>query len=318
MRQLRYFLAAADELHFGRAARRLGITQQNLSAQLQALERRLEVRLFDRPGRRVVLTDAGRRLQDTAPAVLRAAERATLAVRGEDTPRRVLRVSYFEHAARDYTHRLLAQLRQTRADIRVELIAYPYAQHLGAVRTGDADAALGWPPYSPAELDGLTCTQLTTEPRVAVLPAAHRLAERGDLHIADLAEETFLPPADGVSQEWSDFWTLTGERGHRGRYATHAGPRSSREALELIARGKGITTCTASIAAVHSWPDLRFIPVLDAPPATLALIAPHPYDTDITALLDAARTVAATSPGFSTAVSSPRPPHPPADSTLKS
>lgn len=136
LRQLTYFVAVAEELHFGRAADRLHIVQSAVSMQIQRLERELGAELFDRSPRRVRLTGAGERLLPEARAVLAAAERARAAV----APPSGLRIGTSTGLGA-HLDRVLAAFARHAPDVPVELYSLPVAERLARVAGGRLDAA---------------------------------------------------------------------------------------------------------------------------------------------------------------------------------
>src|ERR1700678_1843054 len=184
-RELAYFLAVADELHFGRAATRLGIAQPALSKTVRQLERRLGVTLFERTSRAVALTEAGRVLSREARAALDAVSAAALRTQraGTRDPRLILAMKPGGDAG--LLPAILAAYEREPEALPVEVVfgADPSCM----LREGQADAALLYAP--PDELGGLDTESLLTEAPVAVLPASHPLAHRASLQMADLAGE---------------------------------------------------------------------------------------------------------------------------------
>ncbi|MBZ5579565.1 MAG: LysR family transcriptional regulator [Acidobacteriia bacterium] len=189
LRQLRYFVAVAEELHFGRAAERVGIAQPPLTQQIQKLEARLGCRLFER-GRKTVLTEAGSALLDETRRILPQIDRAV-----ESTRR----------AARGETGRLRVgappsiMLSALPAAIRKYRTAFPGVQFtLRELSTSAIEDALRW-----GEIDlgflrearpapPLASKVVLHEAVVAVLPAAHPLAARKTLTLASLRAEPFV------------------------------------------------------------------------------------------------------------------------------
>ncbi|MGE3255313.1 LysR family transcriptional regulator [Pseudonocardia sp.] len=189
IRQLRYFVAVAEELHFGRAAQRLHIAQPAVSQQVARLERKLGFALFDRNPRRVRLTEAGQRMLTEARAVLAAAEQAAaVAAHLARSPAATLRLG----TSPGLGSRIAPAMdRLAAGGITVELDARPVAQQLAALRSGELDAALvrtaARPRLATPARPGVRVVPLWSEPLRAALPASHPLAERDRVGLADLA-----------------------------------------------------------------------------------------------------------------------------------
>src|SRR5579863_2303615 len=245
-RELRYFLAVADELHFGRAATRLGIAQPALSKAVRQLERRLGVTLLERTSRAVALTEAGRVLRREARVALEAVSAAAVRTRraGTRDPRLILAMKPGGDAG--LLPAILAAYEREPAALPVEVIFGAEPSRL--LRGGQADAALLHAP--PDELAGLDTEVLLTEAPVAVLPASHPLARRASLRMTDLAGENLHEkPADPAAM------------------------RSLSELMHLIALGRKI----AVLPRILTRPlrdDLVTIPMADLPPVALLLAWP--------------------------------------------
>lgn len=183
IRQLRYFVAVAEELHFGRAAQRLHIAQPAVSQQIGRLERELGLALFDRSPRHVRLTDAGARMLAEARAVLAATDGAAAVAAELAGPRpATLRLG----TSPGLGTRVAAVMDRLGASgIAVELDARPVAAQLAAVRSGELDAALV---RVGAPRPGLRAVRLWSEPLRAALPAAHPLAGRDRVRLDELAD----------------------------------------------------------------------------------------------------------------------------------
>lgn len=185
IRQLRYFLTVAEELHFGRAAERLHIVQSAVSQQLRRMERELGVELFDRTTRTVRLTEAGQRLLPHARDVLAALARAHAAVeevRAEGAVTLRLGTSSGLGARLDA---VLAHFARLAPDARLELLAGTTDDRLGRVRSGDLDATLLRGERAEPDLELLP---LWLDPLMVALPARHELAARAVIDLGDLAD----------------------------------------------------------------------------------------------------------------------------------
>jgi DNA-binding transcriptional LysR family regulator len=190
LRQFRYFVAVAEELHFGRAARKLYIAQPALSQAIAQLEHELGVRLLDRNSRHVGLTDAGRTFLDHARRTLDAADRAVeVARRGADGSVGSVRLGYsplFRHSVLPTVVRAFAE-RFPDVHLRSqEMFSGPVVDALGR---GELDVALvGFPPALP----GVDAAPLIREPFVVAVAADTPLGRRERVALAELADETFL------------------------------------------------------------------------------------------------------------------------------
>jgi DNA-binding transcriptional LysR family regulator len=199
---MRAFVVVAEELHFGRAAARLFLTQQALSKRIRRLENALAVSLFERTTRRVALTPAGRRFLPLARDAVAAYDTAVAAVRETAAP---LRVEVF--AERFTPLRILREAAGRTPGLLVEpTMRQGLATALPAVLSGELDAAFGrvhdlgrpW----PAELDH---RPVHIEPLHAFVDQDHPLAGRPVLRPADLREAGIAMPDPGGAEEWRGY-----------------------------------------------------------------------------------------------------------------
>ncbi|MCR3749328.1 LysR family transcriptional regulator [Lentzea californiensis] len=252
-RELRYFVAVAEELHFGRAAERLGIAQPPLSRAIRQLEHRLGVRLLDRDRRGVALTDAGRVLLHEARPALDAVAAAARRTRRAGDPRRPLVLVTKAGASHELLQRLLGAVE---AETPVEVLLCEVGEQAGLLRDGSADVALMHRPFD--DLDGFDTEDLLTEGQVAILPAAHPLAARDRLTFEEVRDVPGLPIA-----RWPRL---------DGSYPDGPGPevRTQSKLAQLVALGRTLLVIPASSRA-WQWPEHVAVPVLDAPDVTTVL-----------------------------------------------
>jgi DNA-binding transcriptional LysR family regulator len=192
LRHLRYFLAVAEELNFTRAAKRLNIAQPPLTQQIKALEAEMGVTLFDRTRYRVELTDAGRSFVPQVARILADVRNAVLiakqAAAGEVGH---VRIGFTESAS--FNPLVTATFRSFRAaypEVELSLEESPSTVLATALREGRIDAAFVRPPLRTGE--GIALHLIDEEEMVVAIPSNHPLAQRPDLDIRDLAEETFV------------------------------------------------------------------------------------------------------------------------------
>lgn len=191
LRHLRYYVAVAEECHFGRAALRLHIAQPPLSQQIKQLEEDLGVTLLNRSTRKVELTDAGERYLERAREIL-----AAVAAAGEEASRIAIgeigRVSIGFTGSATYhllpavARHLSAELPDIDLDLHGEMLT---PQQAAALHSGTIDLGFLRPPVNDRQL---RYEVVGTEEMVAVLPHAHPLAEREAIEVADLAKESFI------------------------------------------------------------------------------------------------------------------------------
>ena len=289
--QLRLFLALAEELHFGRAARRMYISQPAFSRQITALERRMGIGLLERSTRRVELTPAGRAVLPVARASVEAADRLRQAVALQ--ARRVsgrLRVGFvWAEAAMPYTHRILAEFRARHPECAVELYGLDFARQIDALTEGDVDAAFLRPPLP----SGIRTLQLATEQRVVCLPAGDPLLSQGrPVVLGDLAERVCVDVAGESVRRWWDHWTVNPRPdGSPVRYGPVVTDLES--LLLAVAQGAGVALLPAAARELYPRPGLAYADVVDLPPvaAALAWLPARRECRQVAALCGAARAV---------------------------
>jgi len=281
VRQLRYFVAVAEELHFGRAADRLGMAQPPLSRAIRDLERQLDTALLVRTTRQVRLTTAGEILLRDARTALEAVAAAARRAREAGRPSPRLRVALKADVDGGLLPQILDAYCAGDAALPPELVLGRFGEQPQALRDGRADVGLVLRPFDDRGLDS---EPLLTEPLLAALAAADPLAARTQLCLADL---------DGR-------WLPGGSPASRGR---PVGPRRAGQApsasnlseiLSLVETGSVVFFAPASVARRYPRPGLAYRPVSDLPDATLALAWPQDARSPaVAAFVRAACTVAA-------------------------
>ncbi|MFE5139942.1 LysR family transcriptional regulator [Streptomyces fagopyri] len=263
-RELRYFTAVAEELHFGRAADRLGIAQPPLSRAIQQLERRLGVRLLERNRRGVSLTGAGEVLLHEGRAALdatAAAARRTRRAGGADSPggvRNRLVLSVKAAAFHGLLQKLLDAYAADPDAAEIEVLPSGTCEQEEMLRDGRADVALMHAPYN--SLAGFDSEELATEGQIAILPTGHPLAAHRTLSLADVSDVPGLPLA-----RWP----------RHGAYPPGPGPevRDQTQLAQLIALGRTMAVFPDS-ARAWLWAEHTAVPLTDAPPVVTHIAWP--------------------------------------------
>lgn len=190
LRHLRYFIAVAEELHFGRAARRVHIAEPPLSQQIRRLEEELQIKLFDRTTRRVQLTDAGRAFLREARLTLAQADRAVrVGIRASRGEVGELSLGFVPAADLTLLPRILPAFRRRYPEVHLELYSQSGAAQVQALRERRIHAGFL---FKPVDEDALIVDAVLKEPLVAVLPASHKLAKKQQIALKALAQEPFI------------------------------------------------------------------------------------------------------------------------------
>ncbi|SEG81047.1 transcriptional regulator, LysR family [Actinacidiphila yanglinensis] len=263
-RELRYFVAVAEELHFGRAAERLGMAQPPLSRAIQQLERRLGVRLLERNRRGVALTGAGETLLHEGRAALDATTAAARRTRraggadGSGRPRNRLVLAVKAASSHELLQKLLDAYAAEPGAAEVEVLPSGTCEQGEMLRDGRADVALMHAPFN--SLAGFDGEELMTEGQIAVLPAGHPLAARATLTLAEVGAVPGLPLA-----RWS----------RDGAYPPGPGPEihDQRQLAQLIALGRTAAVFPES-ARAWLWAEHAAVPLSDAPPVVTHIAWP--------------------------------------------
>ncbi|MEU1329418.1 LysR family transcriptional regulator [Streptomyces sp. NPDC005865] len=288
LRQLRYFVAVAEELHFGRAAERLHIVQPTVSQQIRRLEREFGLDLFRRTTRTVTLTRAGEAFLPHAQAILdaeRAAGASMADLRAEQQSTLKLGTST---GLGSHLDDLLGELGRQDAQLTVELISMPRAKRLQQVRTGELDAAIirGADPTPDLEL-----LPLWQDTLVAALPARHHLADRQRIELAELAELPLRITSRDTNPHLVD---AVVDACRAAGFTPVLGPAftTDQDTLAAVATGRpSWTVYYAAQAEHHPAPRVAFRPLANPTPTVPAYLAvrPDPPGRPLTRLLAACR-----------------------------
>ncbi|MDQ0978640.1 LysR family transcriptional regulator [Pseudomonas synxantha] len=251
LRHLRYFIAVAEELHFGRAAQVLGISQPPLSQQIQALEQEVGARLFERTNRRVELSEAGRLFLQEARLVLAQVDKAAdVARRAQLGELGELKIGFTSSAPFNSSiPQAIFAFRQAFPAVHLNL------QEMSSTEVAESlvDESIQVGLMRPLPLpDSLSVVELMREPLVAVLNAGHPLVEDSErgLHLAQLAQEPFVFfPRTYGSGLYAQLLNLARDAGFSPHFAQEAGEAMT--IIGLVAAGLGVSVLPASYQRIR-------------------------------------------------------------------
>ncbi|XKE47307.1 LysR family transcriptional regulator [Halomonas organivorans] len=258
-RQLRYFLVLAEELHFGRAAKRLHISQPPLSASLRQLEEELEVRLLDRNSKRVALTPAGDVFRRQARRLLeQLADSQELVKRIDASASGLVRVGFTPAMIFRQLPEALNELQARHPGIEVQLVERNSADQVEAVAQEQLDIGFIHSMPLPPSLASLT---IADEPFLCCLPAHHRLASRDSVAIHDLIGEPVVMFGRELAPHYYDRIVSLFR-------LADVEPRIHHEVshwltiVALVAHGMGVALVPRSLAA-SGFSSVAFLPLTD-------------------------------------------------------
>jgi DNA-binding transcriptional LysR family regulator len=283
----RSFTTVAEELHYGRAAERLHITQPALSRQIRDLERVLGITLFDRTSRRVVLSRAGQAVLGQARRALAESDRAVrLARRAAHGDWGELAIAVLPAVALALLPAIIRAHRDAHPAIGVTISESFDDEQLEALTAGRIDAGFLRAAAAPP---GLYLETLLTEPVLAGLPAGHRLARHNRIALSELAGEPFVFfPRHRSVLAYDEFIASCRAAGFSPAIVQEA---SGISALGLVAAGLGVTVVAASYQAL-SLDGVRFVPIVGHQLTLQVAWAAGNTNTALPGFLETARQIA--------------------------
>jgi len=258
-RLLRSFVAVAEELHFGRAARRLHISQPPLSVQIRKLEDVIGARLFERDRRSVTLTEAGNFLLDRARHLLgesaRACEETRRIGRGELG---ALAIGYTPSATYEILPQAIGAFRKARPDVRLELVELRSPLQAEALRTLRIEVGLA---CGPVDAPDLAQNVLVEESFVVAVGSQSPLLRHARVHLRDLKSAPFVLVRPDVEPAWAGACAAALQRA--GIQPEIAQETDSKIAmLGLVAANLGVSIVSASVQRLGRH-GVRFLPISD-------------------------------------------------------
>jgi DNA-binding transcriptional LysR family regulator len=269
IRELEAFLVLADELHFGRTAERLYVSQSRVSQLLRALERRIGGPLFERTSRRVTLTPLGKEFLTSLRPAYTALERALDEARDyAANAKGKVRIG-FQGSASDQILDAVSGFQARNPNCVIGVCELPLNDPFGTLRRREIDAAIVLLPV--AEDDLVVGPVFSQEPQTFTVSSRHALAGRSSIDAEDLAGQTLIsiaPPAPGYwRQAQAPTQTPRGALIHRGPEV-----HTFSEGLSLIAADQGgMLVCRATASRNHR-PDIVNVPLTGYPDSAFALI----------------------------------------------
>ena len=268
LRDLRYFVAVAEELSFTRAADRLFVSQPALSKQVRALEDQLRVRLFERDHRKVSLTAPGAALLPAAREMLQRwneAQREISDAAASEAAR--LTVGMSTSVGRGLLSTIRARFAERRPTWQLHMRQINWDDATAGLATGEVDVAFIWLPIP--NQDQFNTRVVATEPRWVAFPSDHWLSTRDEVDFKELLDEPFLalPETAGPLR---DYWLALSDRpANPPRIAGTVS--NAEETFAAIEGGTGLALLASGNAAIYGRPGVSAIPVTNLSPSELAL-----------------------------------------------
>ncbi|MFD3869484.1 LysR family transcriptional regulator [Streptomyces sp. NPDC058623] len=286
LRDIEIFLVLAEELHFGRTAERLHVSQARVSQAIKKQERRIGAELFLRTSRTVSLTEIGRQFRDDLRPVYSglhdSLERARLAALGITAQLRVGMLPFNVFDLHPYWKAFRTRHPQWQLQIRPA----PFIDVFGRLRAGDMDVIVVWLPVDEPDLT--VGPVLCTDSRILAVTAGHELAERDHVRLETFADFPHST-APGMVDYWEDsylpFRTPQGRTIQRTKLVTTAD-----ELINLVSMGEIIHGFPSHVTKYWGMSNLRWLPIPDLPALSFALVWQTEAENDlIRALADTVR-----------------------------
>jgi len=257
LRHLRSLLVLAEELHFGRAADRLGIAQPALSRQIQQLEAELQTQLFKRSPRAVALTDAGREfVEGIGPAIQQLEDAAAGAANFARAKRGRIRVGSSANLSSDFIPELLHRLHQESPLVRIDVRGLSVAEQIRTLHAAEIDVGLATLPINDPSL---IVRRIFGEPLVLMVQSESEFSQRTSIRVRELAKERFIIcPRYRRAGFHEVIIELAGKAGFRPRIASEVDAPST--AVALVERGLGVALVPQSESLMAS-ERVRCIPI---------------------------------------------------------
>ncbi|MEI8155195.1 MAG: LysR substrate-binding domain-containing protein [Hyphomicrobiales bacterium] len=271
LRALRCFLAVAEELHFGRAAKRLNISQPPLTQHIKGLEHELGARLFNRTKRSVQITDAGAALVDEARLLLTQADGLRHVVQRADSGRGgSLRAGFITSAV--FTKTRLLYIRMSGVPGATVLWQeMNSSEQVEALREGRIDIGFL---HSPSEHADLESRVIVRDPMVVAVPETHRLAGRKSAPLSEFGKDDFVLPLRHMSPAFYDRILAACSAAGISPAVPHQ-PRHLLTILSMVSMGAGISLVPASLASA-GFPSVSFIKIRGPAPVTEVSVVWNP------------------------------------------
>ncbi|WP_341867704.1 LysR family transcriptional regulator [Amycolatopsis kentuckyensis] len=267
VRDLRYFVAVAEELSFTRAAGRLFIAQPSLSKQIRRLETSLRVTLFERDHRTVALTAEGAALLPRARQIIEQWEAAEGAVADAVAARRTaLTIGFHTRIGRGLIPGAMARMATVLPGWKLLFRQVSWSDPTVGLASGEVDVAIAWLPLP--DHGEFSWKVVAAEERWVALPSGHRLASRAVVPLDELADEPFiaLPQTAGPLRE---FWLGNDQRRTPARVVAEA--ETAEESIEAVGSGLGVVLLSAGNAEIYQRDSIVCRPVLGLSPSELAV-----------------------------------------------